>query len=93
MTHLIGKITPLFRHQVLQPDRLVRSSVVPLSILAVKGFCRACERPDDIRHGVPVVSGHRPWVGGALEDGCQREAVFFAIGTPGGRKFLEDAIV
>ena len=39
------------------------------------------------------MSGHSPWVRGALEDGCQHEAVFFAIGTPGGCKLLEDAVV
>jgi len=91
-TYLIGKITPLLRDQILQSDRLVRSSIVPLSILTIEAFRGACKRSDDV-HGAPVVSGHSPWVRDAFEDGCQHEAMFFAIGTPGGRKFLEDAVV
>ena len=91
-TYLIGKVAPLFRDQVLQLNRLVRSGVVPLSVLAVEAFCRACKGSDDV-HGVPVVSGHGPWVRDALEDGCQHEAVLFAIGTPGSRKLLKDAVV
>lgn len=92
ITYLVGKVTPLFRDQVLQPDRLVRPSIVPLSILAVETFRRVRKRSDDV-HGVPVMSGHSPWVRCALENGCQHEAVFFAIGTPGGREFLEDAVI
>ena len=92
ITYLVGKITPLFWDQIVQPNRLVRSGVVPLSVPAVEAFCRACNGSDGV-YNVPVVSGHSPWVRDALENRSQHETVFFAIGTPGSRKFLKDAIV
>lgn len=76
----------------MQPNRPVRPSVVPLSILAVEAFCWVRKRSDDV-HSVPIVGGHSPQVRHALENGCQREAVFFAVGTPGSRELLEDAVV
>lgn len=92
ISYLIGKVTPLLRDQVLQPNRLIRPSIVPLSILAVEAFRWVRKRSDDV-YSVPVVGGHSPWVCCALENGCQHEAVFFTIGTPGSRELLEDTVI
>lgn len=76
----------------MQPDRLVRPSVVPLAILTIETFSWIRKSPDDV-YGVPIVSGCGPRVRCAFENGCQHEAVFLTIGTPGSREFLEDAVI
>ena len=108
-TNLGGETFPFLRTEVLQPERLIRSSVVPLAVFVEEALCqnnlarlviatrqKRTGRLVELCSDVrnrPAVSGIDPWIGAAPVYRGQVVSMFFALGAPGCGGLLEDAIV